>query len=315
MRKKGHVMKKMKKNIIIIILFCLICSIPVKAENNGNKENHTANTSYSFDGNMEKNKGEYNRYLKFVRGRNQIEGYTLHNDENYITTENLDEELSDLLDHDFFELKQIKRNLNVKLVESVSEKGINSSIMYDSENDIYFYVETDKNDQNLLFYINEDKYILQEEYGNYYLISESGSKLPLIETEHIENNLKSNELFAAQASWILLGSNMKKTNKAWVQVLSIISVVTGGGSLIKGMHPVIGVISFVTSVAATVGDKLFVTFYIIYSQSYRSDCTSYMKEVDNYYQYSNYTGFIKSQTVYFHTERPDYAGQNCLAYN
>lgn len=146
------------------------------------------------------------------------------------------------------------------------------------------------------------------ENENYYLLSENGNKLNIIETSII-NGIDDNEpTIQPRASWILMGSNLKKTNKAWVTVLSIISTVTGGGSLIKASHPILSVFSFV-------GDQLFVTLYIKFSQSYRSDCTSYIKEIDDYYQYSNYTGSIKSKTIYFYSVRPDYAGQNCMAYN
>ena len=63
----------------------------------------------------------------------------------------------------------------------------------------------------MLFYINDYKYILEEENNNYYLLSENGERLNFIETtfiDEIENEERTIQPRAA--SWVLIASNLKK---------------------------------------------------------------------------------------------------------
>lgn len=307
-------MSKLKRKILFIVSLCMMIlaslgyNVPAYAANE-----YFEGPSYAFSENLENDEQTYSKYENYVtKSRRNLK--TSISKENKIMNNNLPENTKALLNSDFSPLQLIQKEMNVETLEEKQINNVISSIFYDSNNDIYFYVEVNGNQKNLLFYINDYKYILEEENGNYYLLSENGNKLNFIETSIVNTDDSIQPTIQPRASWILIASNMKKTNKAWVTVLGYISTVTGGGGLIKGSHPILGVISFVTGAAALVGDQIFVTFYIKFSQSYRSDCTSYIKEVDDYYQYSNYTGFVKSNTVYFHAVRPDYAGQNCMSY-
>lgn len=305
----------MKKKILSLLAICLITlsclsyGIPVEATSE-----YLMGLSYTFDDNLENDKAMYSNYRNYVSNKKKA-STLIASTENKVMNDNLSNETKDLLNNEFIPLQLIQNDMDVDVIEEKQTNNVISSILYDNNNDVYFYVETNGNQRNLLFYINDYKYILEEENNNYYLLSENGERLNFIETtfiDEIENEERTIQPRAA--SWVLIASNLKKTNKSWVTVLSIISTATGGGSLIKGAHPILGQISFVTGVAALVGDQLYVTLYIKYSQSYRSDCTSYIKEVDDYYQNSNYTGFIKTKTTYFHSIKPDDADQNCMAY-
>ena len=301
------------KNLIKVMLSCFLLFsmfLPINAENNTSEIEFKP---YSFSDNLENNKTAFNKYSEYCK-KTEYNSYHQLETNNKVMNDQLSNNEKELLDNEFYPLQLIEKDPEMKVIEEEINGTITSEILYDTANNIYYYLEANGNTNNLLFYINNQKYILQAENGNYLLLSENGEKLTFIESSSLPE-FAPKSLIQPRASWILLGNNMHKTNKAWVTVLSIISTVVGGGSLIKGAHPIIGTISFITSLIATVGDQIFVTLYIVFSQSYRSDCTSYIKEVDDYYQYSNYTGYLKSQTIYFHSERPDYAGQNCLAYN
>ena len=69
------------------------------------------------------------------------------------------------------------------------------------------------------------------------------------------------------------------------------------------------------SVGVAIGESAMVTYYISFDQYCKSDCTSYIKEVQRWYVYSNYTKLAATHNKYFHTVNPGAAGQNCLAYS
>lgn len=301
------------KNLIQYSLSCFLLFSMFQPVNAKNETYETEFKPYSFSDNLENNQNLFNKYSQYCK-KNESHSYHQIDINNIVMDDQLSNQEIELLNDDFYPLQLSKNEPEIKVIEEEKNDFVVSEILYDTANSIYYYLETNGNQNNLLFYVNDQKFILQCENGNYFLLSENGKKLTFIESSPIPEFIQEG-FIQPRASWILLGNNMHKTNKAWVTVLSIISTVAGGGSLIKGAHPIIGTISFVTGLVATVGDQIFVTLYIVFSQSYRSDCTSYIKEVDDYYQYSNYTGYLKSQTIYFHSERPDYAGQNCLAYN
>lgn len=306
----------MKKKLLFAVSLCMIIFISF----GNNTLTYATNKyfegpEYAFSENLENDKQSYSKYETYIKNAKNTSNLSI-SDKNKVMDENLPDDVKVLLNSDFIPFQSIQEEMDVKLVEEKKTGNVISSIFYDSNNDIYFYVEVNGNENNLLFYIDDYKYILEEENEDYYLLSKNGNKLKFIETSFI-NTPTPNEnidLIQPMSSWILLGNNFTKTNKEWVTVLGIIGTVTGGASLIKGAHPILGTISVITSVAATVGGQLYVTLYIRFSQYYRSDCTSYIKEVDDYYQYNNFTGFVKSNTVYFHSIRPENAGQNCMAY-
>lgn len=306
----------MKKIIIVLLVGCLFNLYCFMTNSTVNAiGDYVIGPDYTFDENLENDEQTYLNYQNLVNKSNNKVSNLSALATNKIMNDALSNETKALLNNEFSSLQLINDEMNVEIIEENQNGNIYSSIVYDSNNDLYFYLESNGNQNNLLFYINDCKYILQHENEDYYLLSENGEKLIFIETTIVDDNVVvSDSSIQPRASWILLGENMKKTNKSWVTVLSVISTAAGATSYIV-KHPVIGAISFVSGAVALVGDQLYATLYILFSQSYRSDCTSYIKEVDKYYQYSNYTGFIKSNTIYFYSTRPDYAGQNCLAYS
>lgn len=311
----------MKKIIVYLIClnFIVVSFGDIKKINA--KENQTHSDKYSFNIGLVKDEALYSKYEKLV---NMKKSRTITNtDDSVVLHNDLSAELKKIIMEDFKELNSIHSlDFDTEIIETASVDDVDSAIVYEKNNDAYFYVESNENPDNLLFFINNDKYILERENENYYLISENGSKLPFIETEYLDQEevfpvttIKSNDVMS-RASWVAINTGTNyyhKTNKTWVTVLGIISAVTGSINL-RIKHSVLGTISYISGVAATVGDQLYATLYVQYKQLYRSDCRSYILEYDWYYQHSNYTDFKGSASWEFHSVRPDNAGQNCRAY-
>ena len=151
---------------------------------------------------------------------------------------------------------------------------------------------------------------------NINMYTEYGEILPLLVTEHVDTPEIIPALINVQEEGPIniLATNattsfgreygpFQKTNKVLIEVLGVISAGTAAASF-KINHPVLGIISGITGIAGYVGDKLYKTFYINYWQSYATNNSTYVKQRENYFQYNNYTGFVKSRTWYFYLSQP-----------
>ena len=194
------------------------------------------------------------------------------------------------------------------------DEKTNEVILYDITDDLYIYAK--KLDEDEVFLkIDDNEFLVQSTLEDMVFISKSGNRLVVFETLYNEgtptrldmiNNLTGN----TKGSWILTGSHLKKTNTLLLEAISIMSGIASCiplGTAFTVTLSIIGVFS-------AVGQRSYVTLYIDYDMYYRSDCTTYLREYDRYFQYSNYSGNAGASNYYYHTVRPDYAGQNCLAY-
>ncbi|SIO33270.1 hypothetical protein SAMN05878443_2423 [Carnobacterium alterfunditum] len=95
----------------------------------------------------------------------------------------------------------------------------------------------------------------------------------------------------------------KKTNKLLFEILGVLGS-AGTALAFKVKHPVLGVVSGISGIAGSIGTYAYKTLYIKYWQSHSTTNYTYVKERDNYYNYNNYTGFVKARTWHFYSSRP-----------
>ena len=85
--------------------------------------------------------------------------------------------------------------------------------------------------------------------------------------------------------------------------------------LFEAFHPIIGKIQLVLD-TVEVGASYLHTFYIYYYQQYMSDCQTYVKETNDYYDDPAHNKFVKRYINTFHSARPDYTGvPACMNYS
>lgn len=216
---------------------------------------------------------------------------------------------------DFSVLNNVVNTNNKKLVYSKGSTSRHDVITYDETSDSYTLLEADNETGELIYIVDGIKFTIVNENGNINMYSENGNVLPLITTEY-QNNLPNSTSTSSSAVTNLSSRNITlattwgtnlgpfyRTNKVLVDVLGLISA-TSGVATIKFKHPILGIISTVTGVVSYVGDKAYATLYIKYYQAHDTSNFTYVKQTDSYYQYSNYTGFVKSYTSYFYSSKP-----------
>ena len=117
----------------------------------------------------------------------------------------------------------------------------------------------------------------------------------------------------ARASWLSESGGIKGKTGGWLTVLSIVVSAGGWVATLTGNF-VGGVIAQTVSSALLVGELVHCTYYTITYQSRRSDCQTYIRERKVFYQYSNYTNYLKTTYSYFHSVNPEYVGGACVGY-
>lgn len=236
-------------------------------------------------------------------------------------TENLPEEFNEIT------LLENTNPENIENIYSDGDENLQTVINYNVDSDTYSLFEVNVETEEIIMLINDKEYTVRAEGENIDMISENGEVLPLVITEYQNSTAILPELIDANSEPIIGDTEIivqeseqitsplarasfgkergpfTKTNKTLVEVLAIISTATG---LVyrKVRHPLLGEISFITGLVATVGTYAYKTLYIKYWQASSTSNATYIRERDNYYNYNNYTGFVKSRTWHFYSSRP-----------
>lgn len=211
---------------------------------------------------------------------------------------------------EYLKLSVSEEGKDTDLIYSGGDSQIQSVIRYHKNTDTYSLVEANSNTGDLLYVVDDIPYKIVSEGENINMYSEDGKVLPLLITEYQNSSLITSSSPTSLSSTsnisprLTFGPNygpMKKTNKVLVDVVSDINV---AASVIGIWHPILGVITVVVGVVTWALEKAYATLYIQYYQSICTTDSTYYRETDYYYQYSNYTGYVSSNVWYFYTSRP-----------
>lgn len=237
------------------------------------------------------------------------------------TTENLPEEFKALT------LLENTAQENIENIYSDGDESIQTAINYNMDSNTYSLFEANVETGEIIVVINDQEYTVVTEGENLNMISENGEVLPLLITEYQDSSATLPNFIDTQSKPIFGDTEIvvqedneristlattsfgkergpfTKTNKTLVEVLAIISAGTAAIAF-KVKHPALGIISGITGIAATVGGYAYKTLYVKYWQASSTTNSTYIRERDNYYNYNNYTGFVKSKTWHFYSSRP-----------
>lgn len=289
-------MKTIRISSLCILCVSLILSwvlIPISANEYSSEDLGTIEESGTNLKKHPKNIYLYNIYRSLVS--NQSESNTI----NSYSNEKDPKDSNEL--GDFFQSEAD----DIVVTQQMATDSLYSVIAHDQKNNNWFYAEVIENTDEFLFFVNNNYYLISEQNGGLSIFTSDGKEIPVLES--LEYNSDGAPNFACQysnpeighspnstnATWVNISSGLRKTSTDYLQVLSVINAAVG---LFSVAHPVLGAINAVLGAGVTVGSVVAKTYYISYSQYYRSDCTTYIKEVQDWYEYSNYTGYVKSRT-------------------
>lgn len=219
---------------------------------------------------------------------------------------------------DFWVLEKYKESSTPIILEKGFHNKHEGYILNDTENNI-IYCAIPVDETEIILYINGIRYAIKEQDGNIRFIAENGNELLAYSSHEIDSQYKSykpagfGEDRERAVSWKMAVSGAKKESSIVLTAVGILASVAG--VITWNCTSAIGLAIAITGLFTAVGQSKTVTLYVIYDQYYRSDCTTYIKEVDRYYKKNDYTEYAGTKTIYFHSVKPDHAGQNCLAYS
>ncbi|MEG0296712.1 MAG: hypothetical protein RR620_08325 [Clostridium sp.] len=213
-------------------------------------------------------------------------------------------------DFDVLNLVTNSSESNIELINFKENKKSQSIIALNTDTDTYILIEANNVSGKLVYIVNGEEFEFVQDRDNINLVSRNGYVLPVLITEYEDKGLVENEFrqYLSQDNLVKTSFGreygpFEKTNKVIVDVLGVVSLATGVlGYKIK--HPVLGIISIVTGAISTIGGNSYATLYIQYYQSYATNDPTYVKQRERFYNYNNYTGFVKERTWYFHSSRP-----------
>ena len=175
-------------------------------------------------------------------------------------------------------------------------------------------------DTRIMVQIGEQKYyIINEIKGlnkSVNLVTEDGKTTNLYYEQYdieFEYSEMPDAFKMARASWLSESSGIKGKTGGWLTCIAIVVDAAGWVATFTG-NIVGGIITQVVGTALLVGELYYQTYYTITYQSRRSDCQTYIRERKVFYQYSNYTNYLKTTYSYFHSVNPDYVGGACVGY-
>ena len=222
---------------------------------------------------------------------------------------------SDFYSSEFAVFNSVNTAPTAEIIEEQVKKKKKEAIINDSSNNLLMYASViDSNHMKLIIDGNVFEIVADE--NNVYCVSSSGKTLKIMEniTEDPTELINNLETYSTRSgSWVLVTQHLKGTNNMLLQAISEVSTVGGAVAWACG-NALFGSIFTITGLFSYVGQKLTVTLYTDYDRYYRSDCTTYIRDYIRFYQYNNYTGYVGAGNSYFHSVRPDYSGQNCMAY-
>lgn len=223
-----------------------------------------------------------------------------------------DNENNEYLKNEFKELNLITNttNENTETIYSGGNEQIQSVIAYNEDTNVYILLEANTITNEIILIVDGEEYKIIQEGENVNLYSQDGKVLPLIITEYEDTPLveynKDSSIFESNLTRTSFGKEygpFKKTNKVMIEVIGPTSAI-GGVIALKIKHPLLGIVSTIAGAITVIADKSYATLYIMYYQSYATNDSTYVKQRENFYNYNNYTSFIKSRTWYFYTSRP-----------
>lgn len=245
-----------------------------------------------------------------------------------IFSEEVEEPVGDLPEEfTDFKLLENTNQENIETIYSEGDEEIHTTINYNVDSNTYSLFEANMNTGEVSIVLNEKEFTVVSEGENINMISESGEVLPLLITEYEDTPEALPELIDLESEAVIGDTEIivpqgeetmslfaatkfgkeygpfKKTNKTLVEILGAISAGTAAVAF-KVKHPTLGIISGITGIAGYVGNYVYKTLYIKYWQSHSTTNYTYVKERGNYYNYNNYTGFVKSRTHHFYSSRP-----------
>lgn len=223
---------------------------------------------------------------------------------------------SDVYSGDFEIFNHINENPEDELiVKSVNDESI-EGIVYDKNNDLYLYYQTD-NPNSYYLIVNGLEFTYSCDGNNITVTSGSGETLnasSFTPDPNQDNFEITTDVPATRAgSWILGVAGLKGTNQMYMTVLHI--VVEAGIRIAQVRFSNIpGAVFDYISDSINESFKGVVTVYIVYDRYYMSDCTTYFRDYNRCYQYDYYNGYMGAGNSYFHSVNPSHAGQNCYVY-
>lgn len=203
------------------------------------------------------------------------------------------------------------------LEEQENSYSNKEAIISDSSNNLLIYASV-IDDNHMKLIIEGNIFEIVADKNDVYCVSSSGETLKIMEnisedeTQTIDQYAEENSS-ARSGSWVLVTRHLKGTNTMLLQAVSEISTIGGTVAWVCG-NSLFGSIFTITGLFSYIGQKMTVTLYTDYDRYYKSDCTTYIRDYIRFYQYNNYTGYVGAGNSYFHSVRPDYSGQNCMAY-
>lgn len=213
------------------------------------------------------------------------------------------------------------KNMEVEVIDYKVD-SISASIFFDKRNNTYFYLEADYDSTNsATLFVNNKQYTIVSQGFNLYLLDNNGQTFQFVISED-ENSLlpktaiitNVDRIRATNASWIFMSSGNTRTETSYLPIIEVIANVSGALYDVF-QHPIFGTITILAGyIIGSAGNYAWLTLYIVYDLYYRSDCTTYYKEDYSCYADSAHQVWLKNGIRYYHSVRPDYAGQNCVAY-
>jgi len=214
------------------------------------------------------------------------------------------------------------KEMNISVIETIKDE-ISAAILYDQHTNTYFYLEADYKDTNTAtLVVNRNQYTIAIEGYNMYLVDNHNNVFQFVlssDNGSLPNSIaqiNKRDIKSVYASWIFLSSGLTRTETSYLAIIETIAYISGAVYDVF-QHPLFGIISILAGYIVDSGNGYaWVTLYIKYDLYYRSDCTTYYKEHYYLYSSSSYSNasYIDQGDRYYHSVRPDYAGQNCLAY-
>ncbi len=178
--------------------------------------------------------------------------------------------------------------------------------------------------EDLHIQIGNKNYVMElkeEGMNKWILLSIKGKTMILYSEVYEEQNSEDTLIMddfrlqtRAGAYWMAESGGVKGETGGWFTVANIAVSVAGVIATLANAPLAITLSIAATGFGLTVGQARYVTLYTIKYQSQRSDCRTYIRERKVYYQYNNYTGYLKTTYYQFHATRPDYAGGACTGY-
>ena len=163
-----------------------------------------------------------------------------------------------------------------------------------------------------LLIVNGTRYLFVEDHkGNVTLYSEKGYYLPIsITNDYLIEDISPCVIIPLNAGWGNEFFAGTRTNTTVLQgVLLTASLV---GSIVSVFVPHIGltILGIVLSVAGASGFAQ-VRFWIRFYHSRHNNCSTFIRERQNWYQTNDFRNFQRQVTVTFHSVNPEHAGGLC----